>query len=143
LSSALKLSVTVEQQEVVSSVQMADSVLSTLTRSSHAEEIRIKSIHGFRTRVPMGWSSPVRRMVLVFRGSHICGFWGQPVRGSVRHREPKRRILFPAIFFGVWFPVIANLTRHFMRYFTSPLGARHRDNGSGERMQIASTLEAN
>ena len=28
------------------------------------------------------------------------------------------RILFPALFLGVWSPVIVNLLRHFMRYFT-------------------------
>ena len=27
-------------------------------------------------------------------------------------------ILFPALFFGVWAPVIVNLLRHFVRYFT-------------------------
>lgn len=27
-------------------------------------------------------------------------------------------ILFPALFFGVWAPVIINLLRHFVRYFT-------------------------
>jgi hypothetical protein len=27
-------------------------------------------------------------------------------------------ILFPALFLGVWSPVIVNLLRHFMRYFT-------------------------
>jgi hypothetical protein len=28
------------------------------------------------------------------------------------------RILFPTLFLGVWSPVIVNLLRHFMRYFT-------------------------
>jgi len=27
-------------------------------------------------------------------------------------------VLFPALFFGVWAPVIVNLLRHFVRYFT-------------------------
>jgi hypothetical protein len=38
----------------------------------------------------------------------------------VRENEIKRpsHILFPALFCGVWAPVIINLLRHFMRYFT-------------------------
>jgi len=38
----------------------------------------------------------------------------------VRETGIKRlsHVLFPALFFGVWAPVIINLLRHFVRYFT-------------------------
>ena len=38
----------------------------------------------------------------------------------VRETGIKRpsHVLFPALFFGVWTPVVVNLLRHFMRYFT-------------------------
>ena len=45
-------------------------------------------------------------------------------------------ILFPALFLGVWSPVIVNLLRHFMRYFTprTQSVAGDQTRGSGDRV---------
>jgi hypothetical protein len=58
--------------------------------------------------------------------------------GAFRIDSPSY-ILFPALFLGVWSPVIVNLLRHFMRYFT-PRSSRR--NPSSEWTQISSSLEA-
>jgi hypothetical protein len=52
-------------------------------------------------------------------GSTILALFGvERVVGAFGVTNPSH-ILFPALFLGVWTPVIVNLLRHFMRYFTA------------------------
>jgi len=55
--------------------------------------------------------------------------------------EKPSRVLFPAMFCGIWSPVIVNLLRHFVRYFPSRLQGQHKRNPAGESMRIPSSFE--
>ena len=87
--------------------------VASITRAARAKREGVKPRTGFLWaggRLFGGW-------LLSFASTMVTVFM---VSLFVRENGIKRpsHILFPALFFGVWAPVIINLLRHFVRYFT-------------------------
>ena len=84
----------------------------SITRMARAKREEVSPRTGFLWaggRLFGGWC-------LSFGSAILALFWVDRVVGAFAINSPNR-ILFPALFLGVWSPVIINLLRHFMRYF--------------------------
>lgn len=51
-------------------------------------------------------------------GSAVLAVFAASQFARALHIDSPSHILFPVLFLGVWCPVIVNLLRHFLRYFT-------------------------
>ena len=88
--------------------------IATITRLARSKREGVPPRNGFLwagARLFGGWFLSFASTILTVFG----------VSQSVLHFGIKNpsHILFPALFLGVWAPVIINVLRHFMRYFTS------------------------
>jgi hypothetical protein len=110
----------IESDEIILSVMIAPVLVAlwymfvaSITRMARAKHEGVSPRNGFLWaggRLFGGW-------YLSFGSTILTVFM---VSLFVRETGIKRpsHVLFPALFLGVWSPVIVNLVRHFMRYFT-------------------------
>jgi hypothetical protein len=104
--------------------------VASVTRAARAKREGLSPRTGFLWaggRLFGGW-------FLSFGSAVLAVFAASQLARALRIDSPSH-ILFPALFLGVWSPVIVNLLRHFMRYFTprtqSVAGDQARVNGDG------------
>ena len=87
--------------------------VASITRAARAKREGVSPRTGFLWaggRLFGGW-------FLSFGSAILALFGVNRVVGAFAINSPSR-ILFPVLFLGVWSPVIVNLLRHFLRYFT-------------------------
>jgi len=110
----------IDPDEITLSVMIAPVLVgcwymfgATVTRAARAKREGVSPRTGFLWaggRLFGGW-------FLSFGSAILALFGVGRVVGAFAINSPSR-IVFPVLFLGVWSPVIVNVLRHFMRYFT-------------------------